>query len=210
MEPRGWMPYSQGLSKILILSRTNAIPRIDTYFFKMQYNIVLSSTVSFLYFYVTGGYIFMPSYYTFQIGRRKDWQLKTPGFIEREFPIFWEFSCLFSLLLTVFFVFVLVRVTFNRRNKDFWTHDSFILLDVLFSLFFRFSELKYRKMKSPPPGYLGHSAYTLVTSHVPIVNLYFIIIPTNQFIPRLRYILTTNSMAYGSRRFNAAFTRALQ
>ena len=45
MEPGDSMPHSQGLI-IPILSRINPIPRVDTYFLKVQSNIVLPSTPS--------------------------------------------------------------------------------------------------------------------------------------------------------------------
>ena len=41
MKPGGWTPHSQGLSNN---RQINLIPRIDTYFFKIQSNIVLPST----------------------------------------------------------------------------------------------------------------------------------------------------------------------
>ena len=44
MEPGDSMPHSQGFFNNLILSGTNPIPRIDTYFFKLHSNIVLPST----------------------------------------------------------------------------------------------------------------------------------------------------------------------
>ena len=44
MEPGGSMTYSQGSTIIPILSRTNPIPRIDTYLFKVLSIIVLQST----------------------------------------------------------------------------------------------------------------------------------------------------------------------
>ena len=37
MEPGGSMPHLQGLSNNPILSQTNPIPRINTYFFKDYY-----------------------------------------------------------------------------------------------------------------------------------------------------------------------------
>ena len=46
MEPGGSMPHSRGLSNNPYLSRINQIPRIDTYFFKVHFNIVLSPKLS--------------------------------------------------------------------------------------------------------------------------------------------------------------------
>ena len=44
MKPGGSIAQSQGSPIIRILSRINPIPRIDTYFFKIDSNIVLTST----------------------------------------------------------------------------------------------------------------------------------------------------------------------
>ena len=44
MEPRGSMLHSQGLPSNPYPSRINPIPHIDTYFFKIQSNIILPST----------------------------------------------------------------------------------------------------------------------------------------------------------------------
>ena len=41
MKPRGSVPHSQGSPIIPILSQINPIPRIETYFFKIHYNIFL-------------------------------------------------------------------------------------------------------------------------------------------------------------------------
>ena len=40
------MPHSQSISNNSILSRINLVPRIDTYFFNILFNIVLQSTPS--------------------------------------------------------------------------------------------------------------------------------------------------------------------
>ena len=44
VEPGGSMPHSQGCPIIPILSRMYPVPRIDTYFFKIHFNILLPST----------------------------------------------------------------------------------------------------------------------------------------------------------------------
>ena len=44
MEPESLMSHSQGLSSNPILNQINPIPRIDTYLFKINSNIVLPST----------------------------------------------------------------------------------------------------------------------------------------------------------------------